>query len=72
MGSCDLPFTAVAPAGFSRDRRAASSANTFPTTPSPVWLASAPHAAASIGSSSHRFRVRVVHAPFEPARLIGG
>ena len=30
MGSCDLPFTAVAPAGFSRDRRAASSANTLP------------------------------------------
>lgn len=62
MGSCDLPFTAVAPAGFSRDRRAASSANTLPTTPGTVWLASSPHAAASLRSFSHRFRIRVVHA----------
>lgn len=63
MGSCVLPFTAVAPAGFSRDRRAASSANTFSTTPGTVWLASSPHAVASLRSFSYRFRVRVVHAP---------
>ena len=71
MGFRHLPFAVFVPVGSSQDRRAASSANTLPTTPSPVWLASVPHAAASIGSSSHRFRVRIVHAPFECLRLVG-
>jgi hypothetical protein len=58
MGSDYLPFAVFVPAGFSRDRPAASSANAAPTTPCLVWLASLPpHAAVSGGSSSHRFHV---------------
>jgi hypothetical protein len=68
VGSCHLAFVVFVPVGSSRDRRSASSANTRSTTPGHVWLASAPHAAASLGSFSHRFRIRVVHAPSECLR----
>jgi len=58
MGSDHLPLAAFTLARFSRDRPAASSSNTTPTTPCLAWLASLPpHATASVGLPSHRIHV---------------